>query len=144
MKNNILPSQEIKADIQIARYALSSSGNPTNDEALYNVAAYHTQQAIEKCLKFYLRDVYGENEDSRRFKTHDIMSLSHWLEDEHSHAVSMKIKKIANDLTDWESNSRYGHSLVATRNEIEESPCVKLAQGIFLPKMELIKEKSLN
>ena len=47
MNDKFLSSDEIKSDIRLARYAISDIGNPTNDEIMYNQAAYHTQQAIE-------------------------------------------------------------------------------------------------
>ena len=120
MNYDILPSKEINADIIMARYSISSLGNPSNDEALYNIGAYHAQQAIEKCLKFYLRDVYGEDENNRRFRIHDIDTLCSRLKDRYNHSVNPEIIQMANDITDWEANSRYHHSLVTAKNEIEK------------------------
>lgn len=40
------------ADIQLAEKLLSSQWNPSNDELMYDMAAYHAQQGIEKLLKF--------------------------------------------------------------------------------------------
>ena len=67
--------KRIEADIQTAKYNISDSNNPTNDEFLYDIAAYHTQQAIEKTLKYYLHNVYGEDDTSKPFRTHNISTL---------------------------------------------------------------------
>ncbi len=78
------------------------------------------QQAVEKILKFYLRDVCGEDETKRQFKSHDIAYLISKLK---NFNVDFNIPQIVIDmsdtLTDWEAETRYGHSLVATRKEIE-------------------------
>ena len=112
----------IKADIQTASLNISPYGNPTNDECMYNIAAYHAQQAIEKCLKYYLHDVYGVDDSTRRFRTHNISTLLLDLSafdplfiEKHPVTVSY-----ADDLSMWEATSRYGDSLVATRHMIEE------------------------
>ena len=119
MNYDIAPSREIEADIRLARYSMSPEGNPTNDEAMYNQAAYHAQQAIEKGLKFYLRDVYGEDEKDRKFRIHDIDTLCARLKDRYHHLVDEEIVARADEITDWEANSRYRHSLVSARADIE-------------------------
>ena len=118
-KSKIKSSQEIASDLQLAKYSLSPEGNPTNDEAMINAAAYHTQQATEKLLKFYLRDVYGEDENKKSFWTHNIATLIERLE-EHGMEIDDTIKDYSEDLTNWEAGSRYGHSLVADKLEIQE------------------------
>lgn len=55
------------ADIQLAEKLLSSQWNPSNDELMYDMAAYHAQQGIEKLLKYILHDIYGMDEGSRKF-----------------------------------------------------------------------------
>lgn len=115
----ILSSREINADLVLAKYSISPEGNPTNDEAIINEAAYHTQQAIEKYLKFYLRDVYGEDETQKRFQTHNIATLATRLAD-YGHKVPKEIINNADELTEWEANSRYGHSIVTTKIKIAE------------------------
>ena len=115
----ILCSSEIYADMVLAKYGISPEGNPTNDEAIISEAAYHTQQAVEKYLKFYLRDVYGEDETQKRFRIHNISTLATRLAD-HGHQVSQEIIDNADELSEWEANSRYGHSVVTTREKISE------------------------
>lgn len=40
-------SEEIRGDIKMARFALSPEENPSNDEYMYNLAAYYAQQTHE-------------------------------------------------------------------------------------------------
>ena len=119
MSANLIPaSSEITADIAAVKYFLSAEGNPNNDEAMYNIAAYHAQQAIEKALKFYLREIFGEDENDRALKVHDIATLAGWLQLEYNADIPSEIIDRAEEITDWEANSRYGHSLVTTRESI--------------------------
>lgn len=39
MSDKISPFNEIKADIDVAKYFVSAEGNPSNDEAKLNIAA---------------------------------------------------------------------------------------------------------
>ena len=65
--NQIPASSVITADIATVKYLLSVEGNPNNNEAMYNIASYHAQQAVEKALKFYLREIFGEDENDRAY-----------------------------------------------------------------------------
>ena len=58
----------IKADILTAKNNLSPVGNPTNDEYLYDISAYHAQQAVEKILKYILHDIYGVDDTQKNSK----------------------------------------------------------------------------
>ena len=60
---------QVTRDINASKMLLAS--NPTSDEIMYDLSAYHAQQAVEKYLKAYLRKIYNVPED-RKFKTHDI------------------------------------------------------------------------
>ncbi len=51
---------------------------------MYNIAAYHAQQAVEKALKFYLREIFGEDENDHALKVHDIATLAGWLQLEYN------------------------------------------------------------
>ena len=113
----ILASSEINADLVLAKYSISAEGNPANDEAILNEAAYHTQQAVEKILKFYLRDVYGEDETEKSFRIHNIATLETRLID-HGHTIPQELIDNADEITAWEAESRYGHSLVTTKEKI--------------------------
>ena len=64
--------KKAETDIAIARSILSK-GDISEYE--YDAAAYHIQQAIEKSLKYYLSNVYGEDETRTAFKTHKIGTL---------------------------------------------------------------------
>lgn len=64
-----------EADIYAARILISPVGNPTYDEGIYDIAAYHVQQAIEKELKYLLHDIYGADDNSRSFRTHDLSDV---------------------------------------------------------------------
>ena len=108
------------ADMTTAQLLISSAGNPGNDEALYDLAAYHAQQAIEKALKFLLVEKYGEDESARHFRTHKIYDLIGMLET-HGYCVSDELKEMAITITDWEAESRYNDNLVATTNEIKKA-----------------------
>lgn len=98
MSDSIPYYKRIYADISLSEYALSDIGNPTNDEAMYNLASYHAQQAIEKGLKFYLSAVYGEDENDRRFKIHDIDTLCYRLKSRYGFEVDSRIIEMAEEL----------------------------------------------
>lgn len=50
-------------DIYNAKLLISPSGNPSGDELLDDMAAYHVQQGIEKALKYTLNTICGLDED---------------------------------------------------------------------------------
>ena len=129
MNYDIQPSKEIAVDVRLAKYSISAEGNPANDEAMINAGAYHAQQAVEKCLKFYLRDVFGEDETDRRFRIHDISTLCTRLKDRYDFSVDNGLFEMADDITEWEANSRYNHSLVTERTKIEKA--ILLAENII-------------
>lgn len=109
------------ADIQAARLLLSSVGNPTNDERMTDLAAYHAQQAIEKLLKYVLHDGIGADNIAREFKTHNLFYLIDRIERESDFIVPDSLKEMADEITDWEANSRYGESFVSEKNKIQSA-----------------------
>lgn len=118
-----------KADIATAKMGIDA--NPTNDEYLYDVAAYHAQQAIEKELKYLLHDVYGEDDSTKKFRTHNISQLLLMINqydpdfaEKHSEIVD-----VSGELTNWEASTRYGQDLVSTREEIVHT--FKLAEELL-------------
>lgn len=113
----------INADIQTAELNISDTGNPTNDEFLYDVAAYHIQQAIEKELKYILHNVYGADETTKRFGTHNISTLLIQVNEYDSNFISshQDIVENADEITSWEASTRYGEDLVATKDKIKEA-----------------------
>lgn len=112
----------IRADITTARNNLSHEGNPTNDEYLYDVAAYHAQQAVEKTLKYFLHNVYGVDDTSKQFKTHNISTLLIMINSHDANFISnhQKLADLSDEITSWEASTRYGENLVATKNTIIE------------------------
>ena len=109
------------ADIQAAKLLLSPVGNPTNDERMTDLAAYHTQQAIEKILKYVLHDGMEMDNTAKEFKTHNLFFLIDWIERKSSFTVPDSLKEIADEITDWEANSRYGESSVAEKDRIQSA-----------------------
>ena len=114
----------INADIQTAENNISPAINPTNDEMLYNIAAYHAQQAVEKCLKLILIHYYGIGENERRMKTHNIAGLIGQLEDcaTADRPLPIDIPEIiytmSAEITIWEASSRYNDDIVILRDNI--------------------------
>ena len=115
----------IKADIKTARNNISPFVNLSNDELMYNIAAYHAQQATEKCLKIMLSQYYGMDENDRRFKIHNIAGLIGMLDDFSSDdkpipiEISDIIKLMSAEITSWESSSRYNDNIVVLRKNIK-------------------------
>lgn len=113
--------ERAKDDIYTAKLLLSPVGNPNNDEGKFDIAAYHTQQAAEKGLKFLLHDLYGEDDEDKRFRTHDISFLIRLAESKGSYIIPDELKIISVDLTMWEAQSRYSDSSIAKKNEIQDA-----------------------
>ena len=112
--------QRIKADISTARNNLSPEGNPTNDEYLYDVAAYHAQQAVEKILKYILHDQYGVDDTTKQFKTHNISTLLIMVNAHDADFITnhKKLVDLSDEITNWEAATRYGEDLVAAKETI--------------------------
>lgn len=113
--------ERANADIQAAKLLLSPVGNPTNDERMTDLAAYHAQQAIEKLLKYVLHDGMGMDNTAREFKTHNLFFLIDWIERKSSFTVPDSLKEMADEITDWEANSRYGESSIAEKDRIQSA-----------------------
>ena len=107
-------------DIIVAKLLLLPENNPTNDEALTDYAAYHTQQAIEKELKHILHDIIGADDTTKEFKTHNIADLISQIE-ERGYGIPDTIKEIAHDLSEWEAGARYSINAIAQKNEIKDA-----------------------
>ena len=111
---------DIEADLLSANLCLERAKTSGNDY-LYNRAGYAAQQATEKLLKCYLRDIYGENETDRNFQSHEITVLARRLERDYGHSVLPFIKKNAREITELESESRYNHHSVKEKRELIET-----------------------
>lgn len=122
--------KRINADIKMAEYGISPAINVTNDEYLYDLAAYHIQQAVEKELKYILHDIYGEDDTERRFKTHNISSLLIMINEYDQDFINnhKDIVDISDQLTSWEASSRYGENIVSTREDINKA--INCAKGL--------------
>ncbi len=108
-------------DIYNAKLLLSPEGNPTNDELLDDMAAYHVQQAIEKALKYALVTFGEVDETSKEYRTHSIPALIDLVSECSNIEISDQLKLAANDITSWEAHSRYDDSPVSAREEISEA-----------------------
>lgn len=108
-------------DIYNAKWLISSAGNPSNDELLNDMAAYHVQQSIEKVLKYALHSICGLDETYRGYRTHDIMTLINIVSDHSDFSVPERLINAANDITGWEAHSRYDDSPVSVRDDIAEA-----------------------
>ena len=139
--------QRIQADIKTAKNNISPQINNTNDEYLYDIAAYHTQQAIEKELKYLLHDIYGEDNTTKKFKTHNISSLLLMLNNYEPDFIKNHpdIVNISDELTNWEASTRYGENLVATRDSINNALTYAdaLLKEIQSREKECTKQKSI-
>ncbi|MCD8103736.1 MAG: HEPN domain-containing protein [Lachnospiraceae bacterium] len=108
-------------DIYTARWLISPEGNPSNDELLDDMAAYHVQQGIEKALKYALHSICGLDETYRGYRTHDIMTLINIVMDHSDLTLSERLMNMANDITGWEAHSRYDDSPASARKDIVEA-----------------------
>ena len=108
------------ADICVARTLISPFGNPTNDEGVNDIAAYHVQQAIEKEIKHILHDICGADDTARSFKTHNLSDLIGQVE-EYGISIPEELIDLASDISDWEAATRYSGSVIANIEEIKEA-----------------------
>lgn len=119
------------ADIEVAKRCCNSTNNPTNDEYFYDVAAYHIQQAIEKELKYILHDIYGMDDKTKSFKTHNIGTLLNFIDkyNENFRQNHQEVMRMARKITKWEASCRYGENIVATRKDIQYT--ISLADNLL-------------
>lgn len=104
-----------ESDIRIARLLLTPQGNPTNDEMITDQAAYHTQQGIEKALK-YQSEMLGISYK----KTHNLAGLIMDLE-KNGFIVPEELKYRSTFISDWEASSRYNDDFNVVKAEIEKA-----------------------
>ena len=97
-----------KADIRIADLSLLE----TSDEVFIDMAAYHTQQVIEKVFKYNLI-----NNNVKYPKTHDFEHLCD-IADNNNVSYPEWISDNAVKLTLFESETRYGSDLIAARRTV--------------------------
>ena len=132
----------VKSDIKTARLCLTPVYNWFNDENLYSNAAYHAEQAIEKCLKIILTQNYGISETERRYRTHDIPDLLAYIEECRESSgkdARVEIPEIIDGLSieikAWEANTRYNDNMVILRKKI-----LKVVQATEKLQRDMAKE----
>lgn len=109
--SNLLKRSHI--DIQIAQKLMSPEGNPSNDSMIYDQAAYHIQQGIEKALK-YQTEISGIPYK----KIHNLTGLIEDVE-KTGLSVSDKLKMMAFQISDWEASSRYNDDFSVQTKDLE-------------------------
>ena len=115
----------IKSDIEIAKMCISPIRNLFNDELFYSSAAYHAEQATEKCLKVILNQYYGISDTTKRYRTHDIPDLLAYIDEcekNQGKVVPISIPQVIDDnsiiIKSWEANSRYNDNMKVLRRDI--------------------------
>lgn len=104
------------ADIRISTMLSDST-----DEYDLDVSAYHTQQAIEKALKYYL-----EQSGISYPKSHNIELLSELCADQMVVDI-LDGKEWA--ITAWEAGSRYAGNFKVAKNQLEAA--LKIAKELY-------------
>ena len=98
----------IKADLKCVRLFVNGAGT-----ADLNIAAYHCQQAVEKTCD-YITQKLGLS----RLRTHKIEEWVEFLR-EHKVIVPAVIEERAEDISSWESQSRYNINFVVAKRDIK-------------------------
>lgn len=112
-------------DIKTVEWAKSQLGN---DEDFMDIACYHTEQAIEKLLKFII-ELSGENYP----KTHDITRLCAIIEKLPNIILPDNLIMMSETLTLWEATSRYRDIFKATVRQLE------ITQKIFEELLSIVE-----
>ena len=100
-----------KGDLIVARDIISKN---LSDEVQLDIAAYHTQQGIEKTLKFHMAD-----NNVIFIKTHEVLKLLDQL-DQAGISYPDWIYKDHAVITAYATESRYGENFVATKRKLIE------------------------
>jgi HEPN domain-containing protein len=119
----------IIADLDLAKYALSRK-----TDAGINMAAYHTQQAIEKSLKTLILL------SGRKYPyTHDLEVLVTYVDDSRFKLPNWMDDRLAGP-SNWESKTRYMDSPVTTYKNVQLY--IKRAEDLYcyiLKTLNLVK-----
>ena len=133
----------IKADIYTAAMLLDcdASGVPF----LKDLAAYHTQQALENCLKYYLNNVYGVSKKSPEYFAHNIASLFIAMDgyDKNFIAKYRELAAMSNKISSWESMGRYSDMEIVENNAdlLQVSKVLGLTKNMY---DEILESEKLN
>ncbi len=118
--------KKAKDDIHAANLLMKPENNPTNDEGIYDLAAYHAQQAVEKILKNVLINNFDYDEKDHKFRTHNIAALIDMLEGSQIESkrsildIPNDLRIMSSDISHWEANSRYGDDLSVVKEDIRK------------------------
>ena len=99
----------IKADLKWSRMALNGT-----DETDIFIAAYHCQQAVEKTCGYIAQRI-----GIKSIRTHDIAKWADYLKN-NSIDVPTAIANNADEISEWESKSRYNINFYAMRHLISQ------------------------
>lgn len=99
-----------KTDVELSDLILGT----TNDELKQNAAAYHTEQAVEKMIKYLLiqKRGYGNH-------THDIGQLVNDAKDE-GIALPDWVDDNSYEISKWSTTIRYNSNFKTNRNKISK------------------------
>lgn len=111
-KNSLLWMAE--GDLKTSEQKLQLVGG---DERDWNIAGYHIQQALEKCIKFQLeRDGIGYAH------THDLYRLCE-KNDKIKNNIPIELRAEFSMITDWEAKSSYVKGYFTELQSIKKSYC---------------------
>ena len=92
-----------------------------------------------------LHDIYGMDDRSRSFRTHNISTLLLYLGRYNPEFVQdecQSLIEMSDTLTDWEASCRYGENIVSTRRDIEKT--IVIADNLLLKIQNLEKLNDKN
>ena len=65
-----------------------------------------------------MHDIASVDDSTREFRTHNIDDLIYMVETQTDYVVSNQVKEMAEEITEWKANNRYGSSLLAAKEQI--------------------------
>lgn len=123
-----------KSDYKYAQFAYTQLGQ-TSDCADLNICAYHTQQCVEKILK-YLLETKGYKYD----RTHDITLLVDTCLDQ-GIEIPEVIESLSSVITTWATQSRYNSEFKTSIRSITKvlDSCKKWLEELEVPTVQIDK-----
>jgi len=106
MRRKVTLLDRAKADLATAELMLNS----TNDDVFVDIAAYHTQQCIEKAIKFLI-GVEGNTFAA----DHRLSNITEDLQDEE---VKRIVDSIEISIDSWATTARYKSTIAASAKEV--------------------------
>ena len=106
MKDETNYLQKARMDIKAVEFASELYKVVKDDDFIYLIA-YHTQQAIEKSLKYVLHNLHGVDDSTQPFKTHNIMALINQVHKNTNFVVPHDVEVHADEIFSWEAGTRY-------------------------------------